>query len=135
MQILYLKRLFWPLLAIGFSIFIFWIIIMADLGQKTGLSHFVRGLPHGDKFGHFILYGILAFLVNMALNNKKIKILSFQVLLGAAAVLIFAVLEEFTQIKLQTRDFELLDIICDLGGIVCFSWLSLQVADWLNSKS
>lgn len=134
MQILYIKRLFWPMLAIGFTVFIFWVIIMADLGQAHGLAQYLRGLPYGDKFGHFTLYGILAFLVNMALNNRKIQLFSHQVLLGATLVFTFAVLEEFTQIKLLTRNFEVLDIICDLGGIICFSWLSLKVASWLPGK-
>lgn len=103
---------------------------MADLGQSSALTKYVRHLPFGDKAGHFLLYGMLAFLANLALDNKRVRVFSYRVLLGAVLVLIFAVAEEFTQIMLSTRDFELLDIICDLGGVICFSWLSLKAAAW-----
>ena len=127
-----IKRVFWPSLAISFLLFICWTILQVDLGQGTVLSKYVRHLPFGDKIGHFLLYGILAFLVNLALNNRTTKIFSYQLLLGATLVLTFAILEEFTQIMLSTRDFDLWDIACDLGGVASFSWLSIKAAVWLN---
>ena len=133
MQTTSIKRFFWPTLALGFLLFICWIIFLADTGQKIFASSYVRHLPFGDKAGHFLLYGLLAFLANLALDNKRIRVFSYQVLLGAVLVLIFAIAEEFTQIMLSTRDFELLDIVCDLGGVALFSWLSLKVANWLPS--
>jgi VanZ family protein len=132
MQKIILNRFFWPTLATAFLVFICWIIIQADLGQSGEWSQYTRRLPFGDKAGHFLLYGLLAFLVNLALDNRKVNILSQRVLLGASLVLAFAVLEEFTQIYLSTRDFEVLDILCDLGGVICFSWLSIKVLVWQN---
>jgi VanZ family protein len=127
MKTITLKQLFWPVMALSFLTFIFWIIIQADLGQSIALSRLVRGLPFGDKIGHFLLYGILAFLVNLALKNRTIAISGQQVLLGGVLVLIFALLEECTQMALSTRNFELWDMFCDLVGIVFFSWLALRV--------
>lgn len=121
-----IKQLFWPALALSFLTFICWIIVQADLGQSIALSKLVRNLPYGDKMGHFLLYGILAFLVNLALKNRKLAIFGHQVLLGGLLVLVFALLEECTQIALSTRDFELWDMFCDLVGIVLFSWLALR---------
>lgn len=129
MKQLAIKQLFWPVLALSFLTFIFWIIIQADLGHSIGFSKFVRHLPFGDKLGHFSLYGILAFLVNLALKNRRVAILGYQVLLGGLMVLIFAILEECTQMALSTRDFELWDIFCDLVGIILFSWLALRVSN------
>lgn len=120
-----IKQLFWPTLALSFLAFIFWIIIQADLGQSIAMGKLVRQLPYGDKMGHFLLYGMLAFLVNLALKNRKFPILGHQVLLGGLLVLVFALLEECTQLALSTRDFELWDMFCDLVGIVLFSWLAL----------
>ncbi len=114
-------------MALSFLTFICWIIIQADLGQSIALSKFVRHLPFGDKVSHFLLYGMLAFLVNLALKNRKLNILGHQVLLGGVLVLTFALLEECTQIALSTRDFELWDMFCDLVGIALFSWLALRV--------
>lgn len=128
MKQLTIKQLFWPILALSFLTFIFWIIIQADLGQNIGFSKFVRQLPFGDKLGHFSLYGVLAFLVNLALKNRKIVVLGYKVLLGGLLVLIFAILEEFTQMALSTRNFELWDIFCDLLGVTLFSWLALRIS-------
>jgi VanZ family protein len=130
MKTITVKQLFWPALALSFLTFICWIIIQADLGQSIALSKLVRHLPFGDKVGHFLLYGILAFLVNLALKNRKVIILGSQVLLGGTLVLAFALLEECTQMALSTRDFELWDMFCDLVGIVLFSWLALRVGDF-----
>lgn len=112
-------------MALSFLMFIFWIIIQADLGQSIALSKLVRQLPLGDKMGHFLLYGVLAFLVNLAFKNRQIALLGRPVLLGGVLVLVFALLEECTQLALSTRDFELWDMFCDLVGIVLFSWLAL----------
>ncbi|WP_020536698.1 VanZ family protein [Lewinella cohaerens] len=128
MKQLAIKQLFWPVLALSFLAFIFWIIIQADLGQSIGFSKFVRHLPFGDKLGHFFLYGVLAFLVNLALKNRKIAISGHQILLGGLLVLVFAILEEFTQMALSTRNFELWDMFCDLLGITLFSWLALRIS-------
>ncbi len=132
MKQLTIKQLFWPVLALSFLTFIFWIIIQADLGHSIGFSKFVRHLPFGDKLGHFFLYGILAFLVNLALKNRKVAVFGHQILLGGLLVLIFAILEEFTQMALSTRDFELWDMFCDLAGIALFSWLALWVSKRQN---
>jgi VanZ family protein len=114
-------------IAIVFFIFICWIIFTADMGQVNPHLQQVRKLPYGDKVGHFTLFGLLAFLVNLALNNKTVKILSFPVLLGSLLVGVFAILEEFTQIAFATRQFEFGDMFCDILGIAGFSWLSLKI--------
>ena len=54
------KQIFFSLLAISFFLFICWIIIQADRGQPMTLTTNIRLIPHGDKLGHFVLYGILA---------------------------------------------------------------------------
>ena len=51
-------------------------------------------------------------------------------LLGSVLVGVFAIGEEFTQIILASRNFELLDIACDLLGIGLFSYLAI----WLGTK-
>jgi VanZ family protein len=125
-----IKRFFWPTAAVVFLTFIFWIIFRADTGQPTALSSLVRHLPFGDKMGHFLLYGMLAFLVNLALKNRKLKVLGRSCLLGSVMVLVFALLEECTQALLPTRNFELWDMVCDTLGIVLFSAFALRFDTW-----
>ena len=123
--------------AIFFFIFICWITIQADMGIKNQFTVLVKSIPYGDKFGHLVLYGCFALLVNIATNFRRISIGDFKVLLGATLVALFAIFEEFTQIAFQTRNFEIADIICDLLGIIIFSWLSLiiyQSRFWLILK-
>lgn len=114
-------------IAIGFFVFICWIIFTADMGQVNPHLQQVRKLPYGDKVGHFTLFGLLAFFVNLALNNKRVTVFSFPILLGSLLVGVFAILEEFTQIAFATRQFEFADMFCDILGIACFSWLSLKI--------
>lgn len=119
------RRSLFPLLAISFFLFICWVIYRADQGEPTFIAGFIRQFKHGDKAGHLILYGVLALLVNLALNHRTIKIFSYSILTGSFLVGTFAILEEFTQIALASRSFEVYDIICDLVGITLFSYLGL----------
>lgn len=134
MYAMFSKRFFWPALAIAFSLFILWIIVLADLGMSIYLSQYIRHLPFGDKIGHFVLYGMLAFLINLALTNRSVKLLGQPVLLGSILVLTFAFVEEFTQIAISTRNFEVWDMICDTAGVILFSRLALLVGNWLWSE-
>ena len=119
---------FFIFLAAAFFVFICYIIICADTGQTVVLAEHVRHLPFGDKAGHFILYGILAFLVNLAMQNKEVRLLGRAVLLGSLIVVVFAIAEEFTQIFLAKRSFVLIDICCDLLGIGLASYLARRIA-------
>jgi hypothetical protein len=49
-----------------FTLFILLIIALADMG-RLGILAVVYQIPYADKVGHFLLYGILALLVNLAL--------------------------------------------------------------------
>ncbi|MEL6657973.1 MAG: VanZ family protein [Bacteroidota bacterium] len=113
--------------AVLFFLFIIYIIICADLGQAGFLAGRVRNLPFGDKMGHFLLYGMLAFLVNLAFSNARWRLAGWLVLKGSTLVVLFAVAEELTQIFLANRSFELVDILCDLLGIYVFG----KLARWI----
>jgi VanZ family protein len=118
----------------GFFLFICWIIYTADKGQVHPLLQQFRVFPYSDKVGHFLLYGLLAFVVNLALSQRKIKLFSHHVPLGALLVGIFAILEEFTQIAFATRNFEWMDMLCDIVGIIFFSQISAWVIRWMDKE-
>ncbi|MEZ4995548.1 MAG: VanZ family protein [Saprospiraceae bacterium] len=121
------RRILTTSTALLFFLFICWIIIRADLNQSSELVKTLRHIKYGDKAGHFLLYGTLAFLVNLAFNNRWIRITSFRILLGSLLVGTFAILEEFTQIALSSRTFEWWDMACDVTGIWLFSKLALRI--------
>ena len=121
------KQQFFVGAAVLFFLFICYVIFCADTGQPGILAGKIRHLPFGDKMGHFLLYGMLALLVNLAFQNARWEVRRFSFLKGSALVIVFAVAEEFTQIFLASRSFELADILCDLLGIYVFGRLAAWV--------
>ena len=119
-----------------FFVFICGVIYLANTSQLDqayayiGVDHLVKLLPVKDKFGHFFLYGFLAFLFNMGLNYKSFSWKENTFQLGALLVLSFAIIEEFTQLAIPAREFDFVDILADVLGIFLFSKFSLQVKNW-----
>jgi len=115
-------------LAILFALFLLVIVILADIGA---LPHFLQvwnNFPYGDKAGHFILYGILTLLVDLALfrslpnqSPKQVTVISGLIL----AILIG--LEEFSQQFFANRTFSLKDLAAGYLGVIFFSWLALRI--------
>jgi hypothetical protein len=109
-----------------FFIFILWMIGQADLDQENLIMDIGHSVPFGDKIGHFLLFGILALLLNMALGFKQLSIASRRFHLGSILVLVFAICEEFTQLAFETRTFDIVDILFDLFGIGLLSSISFR---------
>lgn len=129
------KQKLFVLLALLFFSFICYIIVCADIGQPGLLANKIRYLPFGDKGGHFLLYGLLTLLVNLALNNRRVQLGSWLLLAGSLGVTIFAIGEELTQLFLANRSFELADIACDLLGIFAFSLFAVKSQQQQNQES
>src|SRR5512142_2587555 len=102
-----MKWLTW--LTILFTLFIILIIVLADLG-RLGILNYINRIPYADKAGHFILYGILALLINLTLfrsfpSRSRIRV---AVVSGLILALLIG-LEEFSQRNFATRTFSLGD--------------------------
>jgi VanZ family protein len=95
------------------------IIFLADL-YGTDVFSFIRYIPNGDKWGHFILMGMLTLLVNLALRGKTVGIGRLRYLLGSLIVLAFVIAEEFSQKFLGGRTFDYADLLFDFAGILVF---------------
>ncbi len=81
-------------------------------------------IPYYDTAGHFILYGILAALLHLALNRRSVAVAALRVPLAAALAIAFAIGEEFVQRFSPNRSSDLKDLACDVLGILFFVWLS-----------
>ena len=115
-----------------FILILILIVLIVNLGLGPVYFPFIYNYPGMDKIGHFILMGILSFLVNTLLKGEKISVLSLSLLKGSLIVIFIVMLEEFSQIFLTYRAFSLLDIFADLLGIILFG----RLADlYLRSKS
>ena len=117
-------------ITIVFIGFLILIVIVANLGLGPSLFPFIYQIPGGDKIGHFLLMGILSFLVNSVLETRKIRIYSINFLLGSLIVMAIVTIEEFSQIFLEYRAFSFIDLLFDYFGIVLFGYL----AEYLQNR-
>ncbi len=95
------------------------IIFLADI-NGTNYFSFIRNVPFGDKIGHFLLMGMFSFLLNLALKAKTSRLWFFRYLLGSLIVFGLVTLEEFSQIFVRGRTFDLTDLIANYAGIFIF---------------
>ncbi len=119
-----MKWLTW--LTVLFTLFIILVIVLADLG-RLGVLNYINRIPYADKVGHFILYGILALLINLTLfrsfpSRRRIGV---DVVSGLILALLIG-LEEFSQRSFATRTFSLGDLSASYLGLICFSWLAIK---------
>ena len=106
---------------LSFFSFILWIIFIADTRKNHIIFVWMEDIPYADKIGHVMLYGILALLLNFALNFKSTKIAGFNLQIGALIVLTFAGVEELTQYYFPNRTLDIYDFLADVVGVVIFS--------------
>ena len=107
--------------------FIILIVVLADTG-KLGFLGVVNEFPYGDKVGHFILFGMLAFLLDLtffqALPHADRKRVA--VIIGLILALLIS-LEEFSQKFFPERTFSLFDLSASYMGVIFFSWVPLKI--------
>lgn len=107
--------------AVLFFAFMVWMIILADTNDENILATTGRQLPFGDKVGHFLIFGFQALLLNRALEFKRFNFGNFQPYIGSIVVLTFAFCEEFSQLAFSSRNFDVMDMLFDLLGVLFFS--------------
>ena len=111
-------------LTVIFVILLIGIIIIANLGLEPAVLVFINDIPGGDKIGHFILMGLLSLFVNLSMGVKTTTIKSLPFLTGSLVVILIVVMEEFSQLFLRHRGFELMDLLFDTAGIIVFGKLA-----------
>jgi polysaccharide biosynthesis protein VpsQ len=109
-----------------FFLFIIGIIVANDLGRIKSIINLVNSLPFGDKFGHIIFIGTLAYLLNYALANQLIKIGKYKILLGCLIIAVTMTIEEFSQIWIPNRTFDLVDLAANYLGISIAGWIRVR---------
>ena len=103
------------------------IVFLADRANSQFIFAWIRAIPGGDKIGHFLLIGGFGFVVNYSLGCRNVKIGERAVLLGSLIVVLLTVLEEFSQLFIRYRTFDLLDLTFDFLGIWFFGRLASRV--------
>jgi len=110
-----------------FTAFLLWVIFMANTGQDIWLFELTRKVPFGDKLGHFLVFGSLTLMANLATRGKLMRFKLGSIYWGSLSVLIFVTLEELSQYFVATRTLDLLDYLANLLGILCFTGLSREL--------
>ena len=117
------KRLF--ITTLLFSLLILAIVIGANAGQFPDFLMPLYDFPGGDKVGHFILFGILSFLLNksaLALfpnQNPGRIVLTVSLLLS-----VLIGLEEWSQSLFPSRTMSINDLIASYAGVIGFALLA-----------
>ncbi len=88
---------------------------------------FLARVPAADKVGHFVLMGLLSYLLNAALGCRRFCWRRLSLLQGSALTGMIVAIEELSQLWLVHRSFELADLAADLTGIWLFGqWASAR---------
>lgn len=112
------------LIFLSFCGFLGLVLYAADTGIGDRYWGWLKAVPMGDKVGHLGFMSTLCFLANRALGGRRTWFLGRPILLATGLVAIFVVAEEFTQIWLPHRHFDMLDLMADAIGITCGDWLA-----------
>jgi hypothetical protein len=115
------------LLLLFFTIVIVPTIVLADLGRLPGFLAAVYAFPDGDKVGHFVLYGVLAFLLVIALPSGKARGRWKTPLLACGLLVVAIGVEEISQILLATRSADVLDFACSVLGVALFGCVAWRI--------
>jgi len=111
-----------------FTIFIIVVIVLAD---RDAIPPFIKDLydfENGDKFGHFILYGLLNFFVTLAIIRALPNRTSSRVALSVGLILALIVAaEEFSQQFFSARTFDLIDLHASFVGLLVGGWTAWQI--------
>ncbi len=110
----------------GWIGFLAGIILLADSGRGGWLFSLVRPIPEGDKVGHFILFGVLGFLANLALRDARVSLWGQGVRKGSLVVAIAITLEECSQAMLPSRTFDVMDLAAGVLGVWAFGWVATR---------
>jgi VanZ family protein len=103
--------------AITFFLFLLLVAYWADTDSMPKILSALTEFPYGDKIGHFILYGILAYLLTVAMPFRRVKILRWSLPLGLVLAAGFASLEEISQLFFVNRTASFVDLFSGYIGI------------------
>lgn len=103
--------------AVCFFVFILWILYLANTGGNSLFFDFIRSIPYGDKLGHMGLFGFLTLAAVVGSKFRAFQCGKLNVYYGAVLVALFTISEEFSQLFIPSRTFDLLDLAANFVGI------------------
>ena len=104
-----------------------WLLLMVLITIQSSLSGFKLpplGLQFEDKLVHFLIFGILGWLLmrGMSLETHP-RLQKNRILISLFIAILFAISDEWHQSLTMKRDADLLDLMADILGILYFVFL------------
>ncbi|MFT4550494.1 MAG: hypothetical protein ACI8XO_000680 [Verrucomicrobiales bacterium] len=106
--------------AVGFALFMIIVVIACNVGHGQQLFSMMDQVPGRDKTGHFVLMGMLSFLLVIMLVPRMKSDRPKAALIVMAVVALVITLEEGSQYFISSRTFSLADLGCSLAGVIAF---------------
>jgi len=98
------------------------VLAVADAHGLPQLADRIHEVPLLDKVLHFLLFGLLALVTNLALVCRSTK-LRRTIVIGGAIALIVATVEEYSNRFIAVRDWSLGDLAAYYLGVLCLGVL------------
>lgn len=110
-----------------FALLIGVIIVAANTDNLPSLVRRLNNFPGADKAGHFILFGILSFLLNRSALVLLPKRFPARLVLTVSLLLAILIgLEEWSQSLFPARTMSLTDLFAGYGGVSVFALLAYR---------
>lgn len=98
-------------------------------GFRFGPVRFIlRALPYSDKLGHFALYGSITLAVAFLVRTRQ------QAIGAAVGLIVLGILDEFRQLFQGGRNFDIIDVVANLGGISLGLLAALVIMRFVSSE-
>lgn len=114
------QKYIWPII---FTLFFLFCSTVIYLAYQKKIPSILAIIPYYDYIGHFVLFGLLFYLLHRAIKRFSIKLINHKTPLALLLISAFAIAEESLQIFSPNRTFDLLDLFLSLAGIVFFYWI------------
>lgn len=105
--------------------FLLYLTWAADSGNLPTTAGFLYDFRYGDKVGHFLIYGVVAFFLCLAFPCT-FKVWRFHIPYVAVFFLLFALGEEWSQTLFPRRTPDIHDGICSTLGICIGTWAATR---------
>lgn len=96
-------------------LFLLLILALAD-ADSLGPIERLYDFPHGDRVGHFVLYGGLALVATMAALSLATWSRSTAALVAGGVVVGLAAVEELSQLWFSSRSADWWDFVASVAG-------------------
>ncbi|MDQ4078371.1 MAG: VanZ family protein [Chloroflexota bacterium] len=108
---------------VAFFAFLVLVLVLSVLAYNRIIPVNVRWIPYYDKIGHFILLGLASYLGYRATGRRHLVYFGVHVPSAPMLVMLLSLADEGLQAVTPYRNFSVLDLAANLGGVLFFYWI------------